>query len=265
MIGKSRFDISCENLDLYFAHELEKITPQAKDGLPRDLIFKIFRKGGEVNTTSTSKLSFISKLFILVKSLRKRWYLIIEDEESGIKMEDFKNISRLLKERDLGTDKVNNLMVRGGFLLGGKEVCDALQYLNMLSASPTYNYVMKTKNSVSNPTTEADKAVVGVTKFLIHYENCKKQMVSQTGLAMPEFYVLLYLYRGDRIQSSLLYHDVFKRAYQSSPTKVKMAFGTLQHKGYITKYGNTSKTFLEITPLGRSFFRGVMDKYVLNW
>lgn len=265
MIGKTRYDISCENFDYYFAHELAKITPQAKDGLPRDLIFKIFRKGGEVNTTSTSKLGFIAKLFLLVKSLRKRFYVVIEDEQAGIKMEDFKNIPRLLKERDLGADNAGNLVARGGFILAGREVCNALQYLNNLSASPSYNYLLKTKNAVPNPTTEADKAVIGVTKFLIHYENCKKEMISQTGLSMPEFYVLMFLYRGGEIKSSLLYHDIFRRAYQSSPTKVKTAFGTLQQRGYITKYGNTSKTFIEITALGRSFFRGIMDKYVLNW
>lgn len=262
---KTRFDISSENFDLFFDHELAKITPEAKDGLPGDVMFKIFRKGGKVNSTSTSKLSFISKMFILVKCLKKRFYVVVEDEEAGIKMEDFNNIPRLLKERDLGADNSDPLMARGGFLLASKEVCDTYAYLNALSGSASYNYLLKGKNSVPNPTTEADKVVIGITKFLTHYEGNKKTFVSQTGISMPEFYVLLFLYRGGEIKSSILYQEVFKRAYQSSPTKVKTAFGTLQQRKYITKYGNTKNTILQITPLGKSFLRGILDKYILNW
>src|SRR6266404_3362279 len=112
----SKFEVLSENFDLFFANELDKITPDAKDLLPSDVVFKLFRKGGEVNAKGTSRLSFIAKI-----------------------------------------------------------------------------------------------------------------------------YVLFLLYPGKEIQSSSIYHETFKRAYQSSPNKIKAAFSTLQQRKFIEKYGTTKK------------------------
>lgn len=260
----SKFEVLSENFDLFFANELEKITPDAKDLLPSDVVFKLFRKGGEVNAKGTSRLSFIAKLYILIKCLRKRFYIVVEDDVSGIKLSQFNDIPRLIKERDLSVPNAKDLSVSGGFLLGSAEVMTAYSYLNNLSASPAYNYISKAKNSVSNGATQEDKAAIAVTKMLIGYESNKKDLVSKTGLNMPEIYVLLLLYPGKEIQSSSIYHETFKRAYQSSPNKIKAAFSTLQQRKFIEKYGTTKKVSLKITPLGRDLVRGILDKYVLN-
>lgn len=260
----SRFDVVSENFDYFFAQELEKITPEAKEFLPRDVVFKLFRKGGQVNTTSTNRLNFIAKLFILVKCLRKRFYIVVEDE-SGMKMSDFDNMARLIKERDLSVGSATSLIAAGGHILGGKEMMDGYSWLNRVSASPAYNYILKAKNSVANKATEDDKAMIAVTKMLVGYESNKKDLIAKTGIRMPEFFVLLLLYPGKEVPSSSIYHEVFKRAYQSSPTKIKTAFSTLQQRGYIVKYGSTKKVSLQITPLGRDFLRGILDRYVLNY
>lgn len=260
----SKFEVLSENFDLFFANELGKITPDAKDLLPGDVVFKLFRKGGEVNAKSTSKLSFIAKLYILIKCLRKRFYIVIEDEDSGIKLNQFNDIPRLIKERDLSVPNAKDLSAAGAFILGSSEVMTTYSYLNRLSASPAYNYISKARNSVPNGATQDDKAAIAVTKMLIGYESNKKDLVSKTGLNMSEVYVLFLLYPGKEVQSSSIYHETLKRAYQSSPTKIKTAFSSLQQRKYIEKYGTTKKVSLQITPLGRDFVRGILDKYVLN-
>lgn len=262
---KTTFDISCQNLDNFFANQIPNLTPEAKDGLPRDVIFKLFRKGGDFNSTSTSKLGFITKLYILCRSLRKRWYIVIEDEENGLRLDQYKDIPRLIRERDYGTDKAEDLVAKGGLILGSKELVDAYAYLNRLSMSPAYNYLTGVKNMPKNPVTEADKKDQYVIKFLLKWEGAKKDIVSKTGLSMPEIYVLLALYGGDETPGVMLYTELFKRAYQSSPGKIKLAFSSLQQRGYIVKYGVIKGARLQITGLGKDVIRGILDKFLLNW
>lgn len=265
MPNKTIFDVSCENFDHYFASQLPNLTPEAKDGLPRDIVFKLFRKGGNAKSKSTSKLSFLAKLYVLCRSLGKRWYLVIEDEEKGLKLSQFNDIPRLLKERDLSMESAGDLTLTGGFILADRQLSDLFSYLNRLSASKPYNYLVRAKNAPINPVTEENKAADYVTQFLTNYEGRKKDMVAQSGMGMPEILVLMSLFPGEETEGSHLYHTLFKRAYQSSPAKIKSAFGLLQHKGYIRKWGVSRGAKMQITPLGRDVFRGIMHKFMLNW
>jgi len=262
---KTRFDIDCENLDAYFANEMPNLTPEAKDVLPRDVIFKLFRKGGSFNSNSTSKLGFIAKLYILCRCLRKRWYIVIEDEGNGIHLAQFNDIPRLVKERDISIPNAKALTVSGGFILGDREVCDTFSYLNRLSASKPYNYLIKAKNAPKNKVAEADKHDIYIVRFLVNWEGCKKTIVSQTGMNMPEILVLLALFDGEEMPGSRLYHELFKRAYQSSPAKIKSAFGLLQQRGYIKKYGILRGAKMQITAIGRDVVKGILHKYLLSW
>lgn len=264
MSNKTLFDISCENLDLYFDRHLPQLTPEAKDGLPRDIIFKIFRKGGIYNSQSTSKLGFLAKLYIMIRSLRKRWYLVIEDEEQGLGLEQFKDLQRSVKERGTTMEDGDRLISVGGLVLANKELADTFAWLNRLSMSAPVNYLLKGKNPVKNHVTESEKAAEYVVRFLIHWESSKKEMVSKSGMNIPEILVLLALYKDREIQGATLYHTVYKRAYQSSPGKIKTAYRTLYAKGYIEKWGVTSNSKLQITALGRDVLRGILDKYALN-
>lgn len=263
-MDKTRFDISCQNFDNFFANQIPNLTPEAKDGLPRDIIFKLFRRGGEFNSTSTSKLNFISKLYILCRSLKKRWYLVIEDEENGLRLDQYKDIPRLIREREYGSDVAKDLVTKGGLIFGSKELCDGFAYLNRVSMSPAYNYLTGVKNMPKNPVTEADKKDQYVIKFLLNWESKKKDIVSKTGLSIPEIYVLLALYHGQETPGVSLYTELFKRAYQSSPGKIKTAFGSLQQRGYIIKYGFIKASKLQITGLGKDVIRGMLDKFLIN-
>lgn len=261
---KTLFDIDCEALDLYFAHEIEKISPTAKSELPRDVAFKLFRGGGKFNTKSTSKLGFIAKLYILWKALNKRWYLVIEDEERGMTPGQFMELRKAHKRRDQGVEQGRAIILSGTLVLANKELANTVSHLNAVSMSPAYNYLMKGKNLPVNKVDQSDLEITYITKFLTFYEGQKKNMVAHTGLSIPEFYILISLYDGKEGSGAQLYQSKFKRAYQSSPGKIKQCFGTLQSKGYITKYGNTRGSVLQITASGKEIVRGCLMKYAVN-
>lgn len=262
---KTRIDLSCENFDLYFADQIPNLTPEAKDGLPKDIIFKLFRRGGVFNSKSTSKLNFITKLYVLLKSLKKRWYIVVEDEDRGMRLQDFNDLPRLIKERDYNVSDAEDLRTSGGFILAGRELSNAFAYLNYLSVSPAYNYLLRAKNTPRNKVDQSDQEMCYLSKFLINWEAQKKTMVSQTGLNIPEILVLMLLYPGLEVSSSSIYQTVLKRAYQSSPTKIKIAFGTLQKRGYINKFGFVKGVKLQITATGRDVLRGIINKYAINF
>lgn len=261
----TQFSIENQNFDQYFERELVNLTPEAKDGLPKDVLFKLFRKGGAFNSTSTSRLGFLAKLYILCRCLKKRWYLVVEDEELGLKVDQFDDIPRLIKEREYGAENAEELVTRGGFIYASKELCDTFHFLNRLSTGPAYNYLTRVKNMPANPVNEADKKDQYVVQALMTYESTKKAIVAQIGLNMPELYVLMFLYPGDEVLGSVLYKDKLKMAYQSSPAKIKLAFGSLQAKGYIRKFGQNTGARLQITPAGKDMIRSIMHKYWLNW
>jgi len=264
MPNKTLFDISCENLDLYFAHEIEKISPTAKSELPKDVAFKLFRGGGKFNTKSTSKLGFIAKLYILWKCLNKRWWIVIEDEVNGMTPGQFMEARKALKNRDYSPEQAAVLKSTGTLVLASPELGQTMTYLNRLSVSGSYNYLIKCKNAPKNKITEDDKERVYVVRFLANYDSKKKSIVSETGLTIPEFYVLMALFDGKDVPSSWIYKEKFKRAYQSTPSKIKLAFRTLQARGYITKTGVIRGATLQITGSGKDILSSILDKYILN-
>lgn len=264
MPSKTIFDLDSEELGLYFVHEMDKISPEAKADLPKDVAFKLFRGGGKLNTKSSSKLGFIAKLYILWKCLNKRWWILIEDEENGIGSEQFMDLKKAQKKRESGIDQSAVLKSTGTLVLASKELGDTMTYLNRLSASGSYNYLMKGKNAPKSKTTEDTKERAYIAKFLANYESNKKSIISTAGLVMPEFYVLMTVYEGKDVPMSYISNDKFKRAYQSSNTKIKAAFSTLQARGLVVKTGVVRGATLQITSSGKELLNGILEKFVLN-
>lgn len=263
-MAKTLFDIDCEPLDLYFSHEMEKISPTAKAELPRDVAFKMFRGGGKFRTNSTSRLGFLAKLYILWKALNKRWWIFIEDEENGMTTGQFLELRKAYKKKDYSPDQANVLKSSGTMVLASKELGDTLTYLNRLSASGSYNYVMKGKNTPKNKTAEDAGQRAYIVKFIGNYEANKKNIISAGGLTMPEFYVLLTIFDGKDVLMSFISKEKFKRAYQSSTSKIKTAFGTLQARGLVVKTGVSRGATLQITSSGKELLNGILENFVLN-
>lgn len=265
MPQKTLLDIGGENFDLYFAREIEKITPEAKDKLPADIRFKLFRRGGEWNSKSTSRLRFLERLLVFLLSLKKEFILVVADEEKGIGLDQFIELRKSIKDRDLSVYAGDQVIQKGSFYLGDRELMSAVQYLNQVSTSPAYNFLLRAKNLPENNYDKADKEMLHITRFLMFWEGNKKTAVASTGLAMAEIYVLLYLFDGKEKPGSELYQDKLKRAYQATSSKIRLAFTTLYHKGLITKYGGTKGLKLQITSPGKVVARQIITKYAVNW
>lgn len=263
-MSKTLFDIDCESLDLYFAHEIEKISSTAKAELPRDVAFKMFRGGGKFRTNSTSRLGFLAKLYILWKALNKRWWIFIEDEENGMTTGQFLELRKAYKKKEYSVEQAAVLKSTGTMVLASNELGDNMTYLNRLSASGAYNYVMKGKNAPKSRLAEDTRQRAEVVKFLANFCSQQKRMVLDSGLTVPEFYVLMTLFDGKDLPGKFIYKEKFSRAYQSSQSKVKLAFRTLHARKLISRTGQTRDATLQITSYGKELLNGMLEKYVLN-
>lgn len=257
-------DIECQAFDLFFANEIENISPSAKSDIPRDLAFKMFRGGGKFNSKSTSKLGFIAKLFILWKCLNKRWWIVVEDEARGMTPGQFMDMRKAYKKKEYGIDQAQVLLSSGSLILANKELSDTFSYLNRLSLSAPYNYLIKAKNRQVNGSEQWNKHMRYICSVFAWYEANKKGWTSNMKISIPEWLILVYLYHGREVQGSPIYKEFYKRAFQSSPTKIKRCFGVLQQKGYIQKTGTTKDAKLSITASGSDIVNEILTKYALN-
>lgn len=261
---KLQFDIECPNFQSFFEVQAAGMAESQRELLPKELQYKIFTKGFRVNTKMTGKLGFIAKLFILFKALKKRWIIIVEDDANGMTEEEYFKLKDLTSKRDYGQDNANELISHGTFVLGCTELVNTYSRLNHLSNSPAYNYLSKAKNKDYTKPDEYIRNQNYVCRFINHYDSQKKKIVMETGLTMAEWITLTYLYDGNEKSGNYLYKEKFKYSYNSSSTKIKVSFGTLQNKGLITKHGTGRGCKLQITALGKEKVNTILQKYVLN-
>lgn len=277
---KLKFDVICENFDLFFENKSLDLSERQKEEIPRELLFKMFRRGGQFKSKSTSKLSFITKLYILWRVLKKRWFIVIEDADNGLSVDQFVRLKEMQEDEMPDSHSAETLLTPGTFVLADKELTNAFSYLNHLSTSNAYNYLIKTKNSflaqnqkgttseyecTTFPIREWRNQVIEVAKFLSHYESVKKNFVMGSSILIPEWLVLIALYNGNEVISSQLYRSVYKYAYSSSAPQIKRAFVSLQNQGLIEKKGFKKGATIKITPLGVDKVNNILSKYVINY
>jgi hypothetical protein len=264
MADTTKWDIDNENFSYFFERESDRMTESQRLSLPKELYFKLFNRGGKVDTTSSSKLSFLAKLFILIKALRKRTFILIEDE-NGMDIEKFFEYREALKKYKYDVTSAEGLITDTVFVLCNKEVMDTYSHLNKLSVSPAYNYLIKTKNAgPRNKTAEYISQINYIVKVFSFYESNRKRITMQMGIEFSEWLVLIYLFQGGQMLGSAIYKSWFRYSYNSSSTKIKKAFGTLQHRGFIVKIGESRGAKLEITALGRERVCEILTKFALN-
>src|SRR6266496_3165569 len=272
---KLKFELICENFDLFFENNISDLSERQKEEIPRELLFKMFRRGGQFKAKSTSKLSFISKLYVLWRVIKKRWFIVVEDEENGMSVDQFVRFKEMQEDEIPDSHSADMLLTPGTFVLADKDLSNAFSYLNHLSTSSAYNYLIKTKNDLlvkkDTGTTfnrecttfqirEWKNQVIEIANFLSHYEANKKNFVMTVGLTIPEWLVLIAIYNGEEMISSQLYKNIYKYAYNSSSTQIKVAFGILQNKGYINKIGFKKGAKIKITPLGMDIVNKILSK-----
>ena len=163
-------------------------------------------------------------------------------------------------------DNGKTLVSTGSMILANKELAESLSYLHNLSNSPAYNYLLGGKNKVDNQTEAYNQRMRYIVSTFMHYEARKKAFVADTGITIPEWLVLLYLYsKPGETLGSPIYKEVYKRAYQSSPHKLQQCFAILQRKNLVLKTGEKRAARLTITALGKDTVDRILTKYVLNW
>lgn len=261
---KLKYDIQCENFEHFFAKEAAGMQENQRELLPKELLFKLFTKGYRVNTKSSSKLSLVAKLFVLFRSLRKRWILIVEDDENGMNEEEYFKMKKLTSKQDYGQDNANELISHGTFVLGCSELVNTYGKLNSLSTSPAYNYLTKSKNKDYLRPDDYIRDMNYINRFLSNYEANRKRITMNTGLSMADWLVLTHIYHGNLVDSSPIYKEFFKYSYNTSATKIKQSFSSLQTRGLIEKTGVTKGAKIRITSLGKDKINQLVSKYVVN-
>ena len=259
-----KFDVSCSNFDNYFAIQSAGLGENQKELLPKEIIYKLFRKGGKPNTNSTSKLSFLSKIFVLIKALRKRVIILVEDDANGMDEEQYFKYKKLLKKNDLSIQNSTELVSDLTFVLANKEIMDTYSAMNLLSVSKAYNYITKARNMPDNKTSVWNVEMAYVNKFLSFYESNRKRISTQTGLTFADWLILIHIYNGNEYEGAPIYKQWYRYSCNSSQNKMKVALSTLQARGYITKNGGTFKSKYKITEFGRNKVTQILSKYALN-
>lgn len=260
----NQYDISSDNFDFFFEKQLASMTESQKQEIPKGLLYRLLSRAGMVDEKSTRKMSFVMKLFVLFKVFKKRCIIIIEDEENGITEEAFLKLKKQTTKHDFGQKNASNLLTHSLFVLGNKELCDTYHRLNMLSVSPAYNYLINAKNKDYTKPGQWIAAMTYVNRFISHYEANRKRIVMETGLTMADWLVLTHLYNGNLIPSANIYKEWYRYSFNSSATKIKSSFSSLQARKYVEKVGSTRAAKIRITALGKDKVNEVLAKYVVN-
>lgn len=264
MPDKTKWDLISENFNFFFHKLTATMTDQQKDVLPKDLYFKLFKTGGKHNTKDTTKLSFLAKLYILIKSFKKRVIIIVEDDKEGMDEEQYFKYKKQLHKRQYTVSGASDLIEDATFVLGNKELIDTYSALNGLSTSGAYNYLIKSKNAVTLKPDEQVRAMQYVARFLTNYESARKRIHMNSGLNINEWLVLIALFHGEEMQGAKIYQEVYKHSFNSSAHKKRTAFCTLEVSKYIEKIGKSKGMKLKITALGRLKVLEVLSKYAVN-
>lgn len=258
-MSKPKFDIQSENLDLYFAHEIMKMSDGQRNKVPSQLLYRVITRTGKYSHIGASRMSIIAKLIILVKGLNKNVFIVIEDED-GESIEDFSKLKKEIKGRKINQENVN--MLCGTYVAGGKELIDTLSYMDEVTSSPLYNYLNKIKNVPKNKVEKWGDEMTYIMNFLAKYEGGKKKWMSETGLNIQEFMILIALYHGNEVQSLGIIRETYKHSLYAGSTRMKMAFSTLQTKGLVIKHGVSKAAKMRITPIGKDLLNRIMIKIV---
>jgi len=259
---RAKFNIESDNFDLYFEKQLSTITEAGRDAIPKDII--LFNTDGSVRRKTIKSLDYQAKLWILWKCLKKRIWTVVENEETGLNLEEFLELKEAIKKRDLGVKKADGISAKSTFVTGDKDLCEMFNYLRQLSSSPAYNYLNKYKNFKPTKTSEQAREMKYIVRFIRNYEVQKKKWNIEKSISMPEWYVLIYLYDKDYGLGSAMYKETYLRVYHSSSRRIKQAFGSLQSRGLILKHGDKKGTRFQITPMGTDLVNYILSTYILN-
>lgn len=260
-MAKPKFDLQSENFDLYFVKEVSKMNEHQKGQIPREYLFKLFKRNGTLNIQSSNKIGFLGKMYILAQGLGKKVFISVEDPE-GKTIEEFSKLKTNLKNSEVTSEIVKEIIASGTFVLSGQELIKTISYLSHATASPLYNYLSKLKNVPKNKLDQWSEEIGYVMKFLTRYEGNKKKWMTDTGLNIQEFLILIALYNGEEIPGSKIMSETFKGSLYAGYTRMSLAMSSLQNKGLAVKYGVSKGSRMQITAAGKDVLNRVLLKII---
>lgn len=257
---KNQTSIENENFNFWFANLAAEMTEVEQLRVPPIFLEKLFRMNGKFNVTS-DKMKFLDKLYILHRALRKKIFVVIEDE-SGIGVEDF---LRLNKEWKPETYEDTDRKIDVCFVLSNKELADGFSAMNHRDVSPAYNYFLKSKNTAPSQIAHFNRQMSYLGKTVAWYEGRKRKMMAEYGLTLQQWYILTYICDGKDYEFKNLYEDVFAYGIGSTQPMMYTGLTALRKKGLVERFGETHNSKIRITARGKDFTQTILHKYFANW
>lgn len=259
-----KFDIQDESFDAYFEKVCENMSVHQRAALPSQISNKLFVKRTVLNKKTLKSLNFLGRVFVLYLAMKKRITVTIEDEQQGLDIKTYRKYkSNARSNADYTMEEAGELIAKGAFVWGTPDVMNSVGYLNAVSSSKAYNYLIGAKNhktKVSQLSAERDY----ITRFLHCYETRKGRWQGELDISMSEFLVLNFLYDGRDAPSSYLFDGVFLGAPHGSPATIWAAISSLRQKEFIIRKGDGKLSKTCITIEGKAIVDKILSQYVLN-
>ncbi|GAC1491043.1 MAG: hypothetical protein NVS1B13_20970 [Flavisolibacter sp.] len=149
-------------------------------------------------------------------------------------------------------------------VLANQELTTWMGHINRVSVSPAYNYALKLRNTKSVTRVASYKKELNFFADLImQYDGNKKKMLMQTGITVPDLYVLAYMHDEREKSSSPCYKEVFREGYFASRKPILESFNKLTSMGYLQTFNKNRYQTYKITALGKNTFNECVIKYML--
>lgn len=260
MLYDLKFDLEVDNFSRLFSLQVSKMTEEQKKKLPTEILAKLFKIDG---LPTERRMNFLLRLFILYQALDKQIYLLLLDDEKGLGIEDFSRFQKEQKRRRYSQEAGEHYLSKGMMVFGKKDLIEYVSYLNYLSTSPIYKYLLSIKKSKSSRSPETSKEFSYVCNFLINYEGSKKKIARQENINVPDLYVLYYLSDGREKTATPAYVEVFRNCANASRKQILNAFKKLTSIGYIEATGKARATTYRISPSGKELLYRIIYKYMI--
>ena len=261
---KADIQLNSENFDHYFLKQVADMPPATKEVIPGPIAKVLLNSDGRIRKKYVHKLGFLAKLWVLWRCAKKRVWIVVENEESGLNLEEFVALREAIKQRDFGVQKASDLQLTATFVTGDKELSNTFDYLARVSNSPAYNYLIKEKNFKPVPSNmaEHDKRMRYLIRVIRDYEANKKRWMQSKGLSTSAFMALLYYYDREECSANSLAKEVGRGSTLSSRT-IANSVPSLRALGYVERVGPHKNSKNRITPMGISVINYIINNYVI--
>jgi predicted transcriptional regulator len=257
-------DIYNENFNHYFTEKLNGLTPEQKDKLPNELLYKIFKRGNEA---SAEALNFNEKTWILSVVFERNVTILIDDDE-GLDTKDFVTAIKAQRGKKTNGELLEDLRVHSAFALGNKELMTSMMYIAHVSCSSVYQLVKQNVPNADHARNkkfmEAKTAFNKTLGMLKHYEANTRRITMNYGLTMPEWYALINFAIAEGYAKDFYNRD-FKYSYNSNTRNLHKGLKSIALKGYISAKKVGIKDRYTITAKGMELLGRIFSNILLNF